>query len=200
MSQKEKISNFVEVIGGLKDTLSFLETLKDDYANFDSKIQQIENDKAELKKEKTLIETKLEEISKKLNNSTSAYDDLIIENKELKEDNKRMKSDLSLVSKELEKVSKDFEHLSKTKDKTIDMREVLALSMTLLVEVFGAQPHSKLLYLLHGQKSDMERSDLAKASGISPAMVRKALADLNAAKLVDYNVETGHVKLIKRIY
>lgn len=118
----------------------------------------------------------------------------------LKEENAKMKADLDLVSKELEKVSKEFQDLSKKSVKKIEMREILALSMTLLTEVFGAQPHSKLLFLLHGQKVDWTRQDLTKASGISAAAVRKALADLNSAKLVDYDVETSTVKLLKRIY
>jgi len=119
---------------------------------------------------------------------------------EMVKENIRMKAELDNVNKELEKVSVDFQHLSKAKDQKIEMREVLALCMTLLVEVFGAQPHSKLLYLLHGQKADMDRETLTKASGISGAMVRKALADLDAAKLVKYDVVTSKVKLLKRIY
>ncbi|NVM54999.1 MAG: hypothetical protein HWN66_14940 [Candidatus Helarchaeota archaeon] len=118
----------------------------------------------------------------------------------LKQENIAMKAELDNVSKELEKVTVDFEHLAKAKDQKIEMREVLALVMTLLVEVFGAQPHSKLLFLLHGQKVEMDRTSLMKASGISGAMVRKALADLDAAKLVDYDVESQSVKLLKRIY
>ena len=82
----------------------------------------------------------------------------------------------------------------------MEVRKVLALSITLLTEVFGAMPHSKLLYLLHGPKGEMSRETLAKSSGISPAVVRKALADLSAAKLVEYDVESGMVKLLRRIY
>lgn len=126
--------------------------------------------------------------------------EILKENKKLKDENTKMKLDLDHFSKELEKVSKEFQDLSKKSAKKIDMREILALSMTLLTDVFGAQPHSKLLFLLHGKKVDWTRQDLVKASGISAAMIRKALADLNAAKLVEYDVETGDVKLIKRLY
>ncbi|TFG05575.1 MAG: hypothetical protein EU536_01675 [Promethearchaeota archaeon] len=118
----------------------------------------------------------------------------------LKEENARMKDELQHVSKELAKVSKEFEYLTKERTDKIDMREILTLSMTLLTEVFGAQPHSKLLFLLHGQKEQWTRNDLVKSSGISAAAIRKALADLAAAKLVEYDVETGDVKLLKRLY
>ncbi|MFX1298712.1 MAG: hypothetical protein ACFFD2_28115 [Promethearchaeota archaeon] len=118
----------------------------------------------------------------------------------LREENTKMKLDLEHISKELEKVSKEFQTLSKKDAKKIEMREILALSMTLLTEVFGAQPHSKLLFLLHGEKVEWTRQDLMKASGIAGAAVRKALADLDAAKLVKYDVETSVVELLKRIY
>jgi hypothetical protein len=119
---------------------------------------------------------------------------------EMRRENARMKAELENVYNELGKVSKDFEHLAKQRDQKVSMQEVLALVMTLLVEVFGAQPHSKLLYLLHGQKTDMDRDTLTKASGIAGAIVRKALADLDAAKLVKYDVTTGRVTLLKRVY
>ncbi len=118
----------------------------------------------------------------------------------LKDENVNMKAELNHVSKELEKVASEFASLSKKESKKIEMREILALSMTLLTEVFGAQPHSKLLFLLHGEKADWTRADLVKASGISAAAIRKALADLDAAKLVKYDVETSTVELLKRLY
>ncbi|NVM04513.1 MAG: hypothetical protein HWN67_19475 [Candidatus Helarchaeota archaeon] len=109
------------------------------------------------------------------------------------------KDDYVKISRELQKMSKDFQGMAKIKGEKIKLREVLALSMTLLTEVFGAQPHSKILFLLHGVE-EMTRDALTKASGISPAAIRHALADLNAAKLVEYDVEKETGKLLKRIY
>jgi len=109
------------------------------------------------------------------------------------------KDDYVKISRELHKMSKDFQSMAKVKGEKIKLREVLALSMTLLTEVFGAQPHSKVLFLLHGVE-EMTRDSLTKASGISPAAIRHALADLNTAKLVEYDVEKETAKLLKRIY
>ncbi|MFX1453360.1 MAG: hypothetical protein ACFFCM_21175 [Promethearchaeota archaeon] len=109
------------------------------------------------------------------------------------------KDDYVKISRELHKMSKDFQSMAKVKGEKIKLREVLALSMTLLTEVFGAQPHSKVLFLLHGVE-EMTRDSLTKASGISPAAIRHALADLNNAKLVEYDVEKETAKLLKRIY
>ncbi len=147
--------------------------------------------------------TFLETLEKDYSTLLPKVDDLKkleIMNKELRNANAKMKADLDLVSTELEKVSKEFDHLKKDRDAKIDMREILALSMTLLTEVFGAQPHSKILFLLHGEKDAWSRDDLVKSSGISAAAIRKALADLAAAKLAKYDVETGMVELLKRLY
>ncbi len=109
------------------------------------------------------------------------------------------KDDYVKISRELSKMSKEFESMAKVKGEKIKLREILALSMTLLTEVFGAQPHSKILFLLHGVE-EMSRDSLTKASGISAAAIRHALADLNSAKLVEYDVEKETAKLLKRIY
>ncbi|MHA1267150.1 MAG: hypothetical protein ACTSRS_18060 [Candidatus Helarchaeota archaeon] len=158
-------------------------------------IQQIQ-----LQASKEALESDLEATSKKLQESEKVTEMSQQEIKKMQEEHAKMKAELEYLSKQLESVTKEFTTLSQEKDRQIEMREVVALVMTLLVEVFGAQPHSKLLFLLHGQKEEMDRSALIKASGIGGAIVRKALADLAAAKLVKYDVESGAVSLLKRIY
>jgi hypothetical protein len=157
-------------------------------------------DQAKLKADLDSDTKKLESLSLHSTDSLKVNAQLRLENEQLKKENLQMKSELDHISKELEKVTQDFGQLSKEKDKNVERREVLALVMTLLMEVFGAQPHSKLLYLLHGQKADIDRDSLTKASGIAGAIVRKSLADLAASKLVDYDVVSGRVKLLRRVY
>ncbi len=162
------------------------------------KQSQLEVDQVKLKTELEVSLKRIEELEM-LNKDSKK---LVNEKARLEQENAKMKSDLDKVSQELGKVTGEFEHLMKDQEgqkREIEMTGVLALVMTLLVEVFGAQPHSKLLFLLHGQKSEMNRTALIKASGISGAMVRKALADLDGAKLVKYDVETETVTLLKRI-
>jgi len=179
MDMDEKIAAFSKVMAQLQEVLAFLDALKDEYPELYTKLSDLEKSNEEMAKGREPLEMELDQ---------------------LKTENENMKAELETVSQELSKVSKEFEHISKAKDKKVEIRKVLALSITLLTEVFGAMPHSKLLYLLHGPKGEMTRDALAKASGISPAVVRKALADLSAAKLVEYDVESGMVKLLRRIY
>jgi len=179
MDADEKVSALSKASTQLQEVIALLNALKDEYPELYTKLSELEKVNQELESGK-------EPLEKEVN--------------QLKAENQQMKTELENVSNELGKVSKEFEHLTKEKDKKVEVRKVLALSITLLTEVFGAMPHSKLLYLLHGPKGEMSREALAKASGISPAVVRKALADLSAAKLVEYDVESGMVKLLRRIY
>ena len=127
--------------------------------------------------------------------------ELSSENERMRKEHAEMKAELEHASIELEKVSADFSDLMKKKGETIRLREVLGIAMTLLSDVFGAAPHSKLLFLLHGDIGHgATRDTLIKASGLAAASVRIALKDLDAAKIVNYDVETGEVKLLKKIY
>jgi septal ring factor EnvC (AmiA/AmiB activator) len=153
-----------------------------------------------LKAAQEALESNLEETSQKLAESEKETEMSKEEIKKMQREHAEMKAELEALSKQLESVTDEFTALSQEKDRRMELREVVALVMTLLVEVFGAQPHSKLLFLLHGQKENMDRSALTKASGIGGAIVRHTLADLKAAKLIDYDVETGKVTLLKKVF
>ncbi|MFX1294112.1 MAG: hypothetical protein ACFFD2_04550 [Promethearchaeota archaeon] len=188
---KNKLSNIQQ------SSLQLLNILREEVLAFEKDMQ---SQQEKLKEERKELQIELDEASEKvvvLDQETKlSYKEI----RRMKDEHRKMKAELENVSKELEKVTVEFEHMAKEKDKKIDTSAALALIMTLLVEVFGAQPHSKLLFLLHGQKPEIDRTSLIKASGIGGAIVRKALADLAASKLVEYNVESGMVKLLRRIY
>ena len=193
----------LELLNKLKPALASLEIQSSSQQNI-LKVEQLRK-QGELEVEQVKLKTELEMAKKRIEEleMLSKDSDKFLKDKEqLLSENQKMRAELDEVSRHLEKVTGEFEHLAKKageEDKKIEMTGVLALVMTLLVEVFGAQPHSKLLFLLHGQQSEMNRTSLIKASGISGAMVRKALADLDGAKLVKYDVETETATLLKRI-
>jgi len=157
-------------------------------------IDKVDEVMAHLKDALTILEP-----TKKLINDNIALND---ENKKMREEHAEMKAELDHISDQLKTVSKDFEHLRKEQDKKVEIREILALSMTLLTDVFGAAPHSKLMFILHGFPAgkEIDRKTITQSSGLSPASVRIALSDLNAAKLVEFDVETDKVKLLKKIF
>ena len=193
----------LELLNKLKPALASLEIQSSSQQNI-LKVEQLRK-QGELEVEQVKIKTELEMAYKRIEELEMLSKDsnkFLKDKEQLLSENQKMRAELDEVSRHLEKVTGEFEHLAKTtgeEDKKIEMTGVLALVMTLLVEVFGAQPHSKLLFLLHGQQSEMNRTSLIKASGISGAMVRKALADLDSANLIKYDVETETATLLKRI-
>ncbi|MHA1968516.1 MAG: hypothetical protein ACW964_12010, partial [Candidatus Hodarchaeales archaeon] len=61
-------------------------------------------------------------------------------------------------------------------------------------------PHAKILYILHGDKSEMSREELNKATGFSAAIVLHSLHELNRAELISYDEETAKASLVNRIF
>lgn len=81
-----------------------------------------------------------------------------------------------------------------------DIKASLAIFTILVEKIFQGQPHARILYTLHGGASAMTRDQLKNATGIAGAMVLRAVHELAKANLVDYDENTGTVKLVKRFY
>ena len=90
--------------------------------------------------------------------------------------------------------------MSGKQEVTLDIKQLLSIYITLLEQVFAAQPHAKILYILHGDKDTMKRDELTKATGFAPAIIRHSLHELHRAELVSYDAETGIASLSNRIY
>lgn len=160
--------------------------IKDIVADLQAKEATIEQLKSTLEEQKTTIS--------ELKGETSSIDDLRGKNKALQEE-------LDGIREQLEKMSETYRELvSVDEGIEIPVQELLALYLSLLEEVFGAQPHAKALFLLHGRKSEMTRIEIVKAAGHEAAAIRKALGDLARAGLIEYDVERDMARLVKRIY
>jgi len=120
--------------------------------------------------------------------------------RELEAENRTLKEELGAIQEQLEKMSETYRELVSKQEAQIPVQDLLALYISLVEDVFGAQPHAKVLFLLHGAKTTMTREEITKTAGHEAAVIRKALADLARAKLVDYDLEAGQVKLLKRLY
>jgi len=117
----------------------------------------------------------------------------------LKEKNK-LEEELNSIREQLSRISKMYREITKEKEEIEDVRQLLSIYITLLEDVFGGQPHAKILYLLHGAKNIMKRKEITEAAGFQPAVILKSIHDLVNAKLVDYDLESEEVRLIRRIY
>ncbi len=111
---------------------------------------------------------------------------------------KRLLQEYATLQSDLKRMSSVAKDLGQKEFNFQQVQAVLSIYMVLLEQVWQSQPHFKVLYLLHGQRPEMSRQDLAKASGISAAMILRALFELRNANLVLYDEDTGMAKLVRR--
>ncbi|NHJ01248.1 MAG: hypothetical protein EAX86_03855 [Candidatus Heimdallarchaeota archaeon] len=156
-----------------------------------------------IEKVKNTIEAITQELEQKEKLLTEREEKLNKASKELDEANlKRQQLEFDYMSLEAEfkRISDLFKEMSGKQEVTLDIKQLLSIYITLLEQVFAAQPHAKILYILHGDKNAMNREELTKATGFAPAIILHSLHELNRAELVSYNEETGQATLTNRIY
>ena len=112
----------------------------------------------------------------------------------------QLEFDYMSLETEFKKVSELFSELSGKQEISLDIKQLLSIYITLLEKVFAGKPHAKILYLLHGDKSEMSREELTKTTGFSAAIVLHSLHELNRAELIEYDEESSRAILKNRIY
>nr|MDO8099396.1 hypothetical protein [Candidatus Njordarchaeota archaeon] len=120
--------------------------------------------------------------------------------RKLRESNATMTSRLKDIEDQMGKLSKTYQELVGRRTEAVDVRELLAIYVTLLEEVFEGRPHAKILWLLHGKKATMTRVEINNTSGVQPAIVLKSIHDLANAGLINYNENTQELSVKRRLY
>ncbi|MFX0067651.1 MAG: hypothetical protein ACFFA1_03680 [Promethearchaeota archaeon] len=179
-----------EELKELDEALESVNSLNSALASAKNQIQKkIKDLTAEVSTLKEELETRSEDTKQK--------DELL---SRLEKENKSLKDEAGAIREQMSKVSKLYQDLSKEKEETIDLKELLSIYIVLLEEVFAGRPHAKILYMLHGSKTKLNKESVIKASGFQPAVVLKSIYDLANAKLVDYDMEKTEVTLIRKLY
>ncbi|UCE13992.1 MAG: hypothetical protein JSV04_02150 [Candidatus Heimdallarchaeota archaeon] len=112
----------------------------------------------------------------------------------------QLEASYASLENELKKISDLYNEMSSQQEATLDVKQLLSIYITLLEKVFEGKPHAKILYLLHGGKSEMTRQELTKATGFSAAIVLHSLHELNRAELISYDEEQAKAILVNRIF
>lgn len=183
---KEKDEKMNELISLLKSREGEIERLK---SNFESSQREI----ISLKEQIANLESTLKETREKLVAKDEEFLRVLNEKRKLEEE-------LNYIKEQLSRLSKMYREITKEKEEIEDARHLLSIYITLLEEVFDGQPHAKVLYLLHGAKNVMKRKEITEAAGFQPAVILKSIHDLAKANLVEYNLESEEVRLVRRIY
>lgn len=186
-------NNFQSITNQLKEKDEELQRLKTELENLNKKI-------GEQKQEIETKETKIETLTKDLETAKEKSSRSEEEIQKMEKENIEMKRELSGIQEQLSKISEMYRELSHKKDEAIDVRELLTIYITLLEQVFAGMPHAKVLWLLHGAKSTLNRNELTKTAGVQPAVILKSIHDLQQAKLVQYDMNSQDVKLLRKLY
>ncbi|MFX0096362.1 MAG: hypothetical protein ACFE7E_01220 [Candidatus Hodarchaeota archaeon] len=174
----------------LDEALESVSSLSSVLTNARNEIQKkIKDLSAQVSTLKEELETRSEDTKQK--------DELL---SKLEKENKTLKGEVGAIREQMSKVSKLYQDLSKEKEETIDLKELLSIYIVLLEEVFAGRPHARILYMLHGSTTKLNKESVIKASGFQPAVVLKSIYDLANAKLVDYDMEKTELTLIRKLY
>ncbi len=200
MSENELVQAIQAHSSSLKTIVKELEHLEDKVrelarknSDLSSQLQLLEKTNAELSSD---IEKKKAKISE-LENEIRSFDQKIQE-KEL--ELTQLRTEHAIQEQEAELLRRQFEELSDLYQEDMDAKELLAIYITLLERVFGAKPHAKILYVLHGESPTISRDALNKSLGFEPAVILRAIHELQSANLVEYDDQQNVVSLTKRIY
>lgn len=179
-------NNFQSITNQLKEKDEELQGLKTELENLNKKIGE----------QKQEIETLTKDLETAKEKSSRSEEEI----QKMEKENIEMKRELSGIQEQLSKISEMYRELSHKKDEAIDVRELLTIYITLLEQVFAGMPHAKVLWLLHGAKSTLNRNELTKTAGVQPAVILKSIHDLQQAKLVQYDMNSQDVKLLRKLY
>ncbi len=161
---------------------------------------QLENEKSKLEVEKKQLEQdkiKLEEETKKLAKEKQERDQKI---GAMTEEQMKLLDEYKKVKVELQKFMKSAVEAEEAEFNFERIQALLSIFRVLVEKIWQGQPHYKVLSLLHGEKETMTREELKNTTGIGGAFILRAVQELAKVELVDYEIDTGTVKLISRLY
>ncbi|MBA7668473.1 hypothetical protein ES703_76585 [subsurface metagenome] len=211
----EAVKNiFTQFSDVLKTAKNELITLEKDKSLLSNDKQQLEGEKDQLEEEKIKLESvknkleqdknqleqdkkKLEEETKKLEKEKQERDQKI---GTLTEEQMKLLDEYEKLKVELKKFVKIAEEQEEAEFNFDRIKALLSIYRVLLEEIWQGQPHFRILLTLHGDKEEMSREEIKTTTGISGAMVLRAIHELANVHLLEYDEDKGMVKLKKRMF
>ncbi|MFX1557232.1 MAG: hypothetical protein ACFFC9_08255 [Promethearchaeota archaeon] len=196
-SVENNFKTFIEVLETARNELILLENEK---AQLSHDKQLLESEKRQLeeatrmleeeKKELEFIKNKLEQESQE---KEQKIGELTGEQMKLLDEYKNLKIELKKFAKmvqDQEESEYDFDRI----------KALLSITMLLIQEIWQGQPHYRILLTLHGDKEEMTREQIKNTTGISGAMVLRAVHELANIDVLDYDEDRSLVKLKRRLF
>jgi len=210
-SVEDNFKQFIEVLETAKAELVMLdkdreqlsrdkELLEGEKLQLEQATKMLEADKAQLELEKTNLENEkiiLEEETQKLEKEKQERDQKI---GSLTEEQKRLLKEYASLKVELKKLAKVAEESHESEFDFERIKVLLSITQLLISEIWQGQPHYRILLTLHGEKEEMSREHIKNTTGISGAMVLRAVHELVKIDVLEYDEDTSMVKLKRRLF
>ena len=182
---------------------------------------ELENDKLSLSNEKELLEAEKQQLEDDKNRLETERDQLEVQKKQLEQETRTLQvekkekdqkigsltdeqmkllDEYKKIKVELEKFMQAAEEAEETEYNFERVRALLSIYSVLVSEIWAGQAHYRILYTLHGEKDEMSRDQLKNTLGIGGAYVLHSVQELDKVGLVEYDMDTGMVKLKKRLF
>jgi len=175
ISNQEAVLSFIEeTTQSIQDVQTRLIKMRELVINLNEQLQT-------LRAEKTSLSSEKDSLAIELQRKAEEYDALM---------------------KQFEGISAEFQSIQEKEETSLDVRQLLALYVALVEDIYAARPHIRILWLLHGPKGavGMTRQEVTKASGFEPAAVLAAIHDLANSGFLGYNAENQQITLERRIF
>jgi len=203
-SVEKNFKEFIEVLETAKNELIALENdkgqlshdkelLENEKGQLEEATKMLERDKDDLEKEKKKLEMEKQKLEKEKEEKEQKIGELTSEQLRLLDEYKNLKIEL----KKFMKIAQDQEESEFNFER---IKALLSITMLLIQEIWQGQPHYRILLTLHGDKEEMTRDQIKNTTGISGAMVLRAVHELVKIDLLEYDEERSLVKLKKRLF
>jgi len=203
-SVEENFREFIDVLKTAKNELITLESdkaqlshdkelLENEKEQLEQATLMLEKEKENLEKEKQLLEVEKQNLEKEKEEKEQKIGQLTTEQLRLLDEYKNLKIEL----KKFMKIAQDQEESEFNFER---IKALLSITMLLIQEIWQGQPHYRILLTLHGEREEMTREQLKNTTGISGAMVLRAIHELVKIDLVEYDEDRSLVKLKKRLF
>jgi hypothetical protein len=167
--------------------------LEEEKTQLEQATKMLETEKLKLEVETKKLEDETRRLAREKEERDQKIGQLTGEQLKLLEEYKNLKIEL----KKFAKIAQDQEEAEFNFDR---IKALLSITMLLIEEIWQGQPHYRILLTLHGDTEEMSRDQIKNTTGISGAMVLRAVHELANIGVLEYNEDTSMVRLKKRLF
>ncbi len=198
--EKTTLQNIDETIKAVESISNVLKSAKEHLDKLEKEKTMIEQEKSQLEKAAIQLEKdkkNLEEETQKLEREKQDRDKKI---GSLTEEQLKLLDEYAKLKVKLAEFAKSAENQKETEYNFERIQALLSIYSVLVSDIWQGQPHYRVLMTLHGDKEEWKREELKNTTGIGGAFILRAVQELAKAGLVDYDENTGVVKLKRRLF